>query len=213
MRAPDIGLKILLALREKGIGQQELAKKAGVAQSTISLYMGNKRSPKFELLVRIARALDKPVSYFTEEDNLVTEQTVKPTGPRFVPVLDPFLLSNINWENGSYPPGDYTHLEPTESADRHAFYARASGENLTGWANDRKIIFEGDLLLVEPGKPVEDGDIVFCKDGDRGTAIKKFRRLSDRIILLPLNDNHSPVVFGPEEKLVYFKISEIKRKL
>src|SRR5690554_8088846 len=50
----SFGLRLKHLRIEKGLTQDELAKKLGVAKSTISLYETNAREPNFEMLTKIA---------------------------------------------------------------------------------------------------------------------------------------------------------------
>jgi transcriptional regulator with XRE-family HTH domain len=64
--SPDIGTKIQQAREELGITQQELAAKLGCTQAALSNYELGKRRLYLANLERIASALRKPLSYFTE---------------------------------------------------------------------------------------------------------------------------------------------------
>ena len=61
-----IGMKIQQAREELGITQQELATKLGCTQAALSNYELGKRRLYLANLERIASALGKPLSYFTE---------------------------------------------------------------------------------------------------------------------------------------------------
>ena len=57
----DIGYKIKTMRISKGISQNTLAKKAGIAQSTLSYIEGGYKQPKFETLQRICQGLESGV--------------------------------------------------------------------------------------------------------------------------------------------------------
>jgi transcriptional regulator with XRE-family HTH domain len=63
---PSIGIKIQRAREELGITQQELATRLGCTQAALSNYELGKRRLYLANLERIASALAKPLSYFTE---------------------------------------------------------------------------------------------------------------------------------------------------
>lgn len=65
----NIGLNIKRAIRENNITQLELSKSSGVPTTTISNYINNRRTPRIEILNKIAYALCKPISYFYEDSN------------------------------------------------------------------------------------------------------------------------------------------------
>ena len=57
-----IGERIKQARKAKGLTQKELAEAVGVAEVTISQYEADKYSPKYDKMVKIAEALNIPVS-------------------------------------------------------------------------------------------------------------------------------------------------------
>jgi len=66
MVSPSIGMRIQQAREELGITQQKLAARLGCTQAALSNYEMGKRRLYLANLERIASALGKPLSYFTE---------------------------------------------------------------------------------------------------------------------------------------------------
>ncbi|HJX69454.1 MAG TPA: helix-turn-helix transcriptional regulator [Dehalococcoidia bacterium] len=66
MAHPSIGIKIHSAREELGITQKELATRLGCTQAALSNYELGKRRLYLANLERIASALGKTLSYFTE---------------------------------------------------------------------------------------------------------------------------------------------------
>ena len=65
------------ARKEKGYSQRDLGLLTGLSDKSISAYEKGKVIPPLEVLIRLAKELDKPVSYFVEEDlNPVEEASV-----------------------------------------------------------------------------------------------------------------------------------------
>jgi len=64
----NIGTRIQEAREELGITQHELAARLGCTQAALSNYELGKRRLYLSNLERIAGALGKPLSYFTEPD-------------------------------------------------------------------------------------------------------------------------------------------------
>lgn len=62
-----IGKRIKAARKAKGMSQQDLAEKIGIAQQTINRYESGKMIPRFIRLLKIAEALNVPI------DSLVTK--------------------------------------------------------------------------------------------------------------------------------------------
>lgn len=66
MDAKKLGKKIKIARIELDLTQTDLAKKIGAKQKSISRYENGISLPSIETLVKIAKALKKPTSYFLE---------------------------------------------------------------------------------------------------------------------------------------------------
>jgi transcriptional regulator with XRE-family HTH domain len=64
--SPGIGPRIQQAREELGITQQELAARLGCTQAALSNYELGKRRLYLANLEKIAAALGRPLSYFTE---------------------------------------------------------------------------------------------------------------------------------------------------
>ncbi|HVN96353.1 MAG TPA: helix-turn-helix transcriptional regulator [Syntrophorhabdaceae bacterium] len=67
MDKKKLGKKIKLARVELDLNQTELATKIGTTQESISRYESGLSLPSLETLVKIAKALKKPTSYFLDE--------------------------------------------------------------------------------------------------------------------------------------------------
>lgn len=59
-----LGQLIKEAREEKGLTQIQLAKMSNVTEPSIRKYECGKRNPKINTVIAIAKALDKPISYF-----------------------------------------------------------------------------------------------------------------------------------------------------
>lgn len=59
----ETGKRIVELLDKRGMTRKELAQKAGVTQAAISRYTKGNRSPKWEVIVRIADALNTTTDY------------------------------------------------------------------------------------------------------------------------------------------------------
>lgn len=59
----SIGDNIKQFRKDKGLSQKALGEKIGVSQQMIAQYETNKREPKLQALIKIAKALEIPVLY------------------------------------------------------------------------------------------------------------------------------------------------------
>jgi transcriptional regulator with XRE-family HTH domain len=64
----DIGKRIQKAREEAGLSQEELASALGITQSALSNYELGKRRLYLANMEQIAKVLERPLSYFMEEE-------------------------------------------------------------------------------------------------------------------------------------------------
>lgn len=72
---------------EKGLTQQELAKKLNVTKANVSVYLNAKRNPKPATIHKLAKALNVSPSYFIEEIDTKTIQPLNETTIVKLPIL------------------------------------------------------------------------------------------------------------------------------
>ncbi|MDR1245035.1 MAG: helix-turn-helix transcriptional regulator, partial [Endomicrobium sp.] len=87
--------KIKEAVKETGLTQGKFAKKIGIGESMISQWLASSRNPSLTILKKIARATNKPLSYFLDDS-----QTNVTTGDNFVLGKSHNVTSGIN-SNGT----------------------------------------------------------------------------------------------------------------
>lgn len=93
----EIGARIKAARADAGLQQNDLAKKAGLAQSTLSEIISGSRVTSVENLTKIASALDLSLDYLItgqERPQKVPQQT-KEDALRLVLTSDPQLVEKI----------------------------------------------------------------------------------------------------------------------
>lgn len=79
--------------------------------------------------------------------------------------------------------------------DPACFALRVRGDSMIGAG-----ILNGDMVVVRPQQNADDGQIVVARIGDEAT-VKRLRRRSGEIWLLPENDAYSPIN-GNEAELI-----------
>ncbi len=87
MALKQIGRKIQLAREEKGVTQLELSKILGITQAALSNYELGKRRLYLYQIEKIADFLEKPVSYFLDDDQFLDIQDLE---------INHEVLSHIN---------------------------------------------------------------------------------------------------------------------
>lgn len=68
------------------------------------------------------------------------------------------------------------------------FYLRVQGDSMKNIG-----MVEGSLVLFHKQQYAEDGDIVACLVGGDSATVKRFRRSKKNILLVPENDEYSPI--------------------
>ena len=79
--------------------------------------------------------------------------------------------------------------------DPGCFALRVRGDSMINAA-----ILSGDLVVVRPQQSADDGQIVVARIGDEAT-VKRLRRRSGQVWLMPENDNYAPID-GTEAELI-----------
>ena len=79
--------------------------------------------------------------------------------------------------------------------DPNCFALRVRGDSMIGAA-----ILSGDLVVVRPQQAADDGQIVVARIGDEAT-VKRLRRRSGRVWLMPENDAYAPID-GSEAEII-----------
>ena len=79
--------------------------------------------------------------------------------------------------------------------DPGCFALRVRGDSMINAA-----ILSGDLVVVRPQQSADDGQIVVARIGDEAT-VKRLRRRSGKVWLMPENENYAPID-GTEAELI-----------
>ena len=79
--------------------------------------------------------------------------------------------------------------------DPSCFALRVRGDSMVGAA-----ILSGDLVVVRPQQSADDGQIVVARIGDEAT-VKRLRRRSGQVWLMPENDAYDPID-GSEAEII-----------
>lgn len=91
------------------------------------------------------------------------------------------------------------------------FYGRVNGDSMIG-----ENIEDGDLLVIDRSIEPADGDLaVCCLDGE--FTLKRIRLETNRVWLVPANENFDPILVTPDHNLsvwgvVTYTIKRVQRK-
>lgn len=62
--------KVLKLMKEKGITQKELAKKSGIAESSVSRYLKADKRPRLDIVINFANVLEVKPEYLLDDSDI-----------------------------------------------------------------------------------------------------------------------------------------------
>lgn len=172
-------------LQERNIRQSELARMAGINKSSLSEYLSENYAPKYDNVVRIARALEVPLSTFLEGDDLPDIKKNDGQQDKEIPILGRIaagmpLLAQENIEG---------YMPRVNGMDAD-FCLRISGDSMI---NAR--ICDGDIVYIKQQPEVENGEIAAVLINDSAT-LKRVYKKDDTVELHAENPKYQPMVFS-----------------
>ncbi|WP_040596752.1 LexA family protein [Parvimonas micra] len=186
------GEKIKRLRKENRMTQAQLAKKLGVAPTTVSSWERNDNNPLMDNITLMAEIFDVPVSYFFDKkDGIIVnepaiEYSVSPVlkTPLYgsiaagaLSLVDPVTESNVRYINlPAEALGKYSHA-------KGLFALKVNGESMN------KVIPNGSYIACKPIEieDLKDDDIVIFSV-DNEYSMKRFRR----------DDENRVLIFSPE---------------
>lgn len=192
---------------ERGLTQQDVADRLGIAKSTYSGYETGRRQPGVEEIKALSKIFgvsgDAIIGNGTESD-LFDMRPVPPQG--MLPVIG--LASCGKGVIASEDILEYVAADASHCNDEH-YYLEITGDSMA------PVFSDGDLVLVHRQASVDSGDVgVFIVDGEEG-YIKKVKYDAENIDLISYNPYYPPMHFeGPDVLRVYVvgKVLEQKRR-
>lgn len=180
--------------------QQKLADKVGLSRSAISMYETDNSEPDINILTKFADFFNVSVDYLLgiEKSNAV-KIPVLGVIPAGIPInaIEEIL--------------DYEEISPEMSSSGEYFALRVSGHSMEPKISD------GDVLIVRKQETAENGDIcVVMVNGDNAT-VKKIKKESTGLMLIPNNPNYETMFFTDEEVIskpvkIIGKVVELRAK-
>jgi repressor LexA len=212
--------RLSVLLREyrlrKKLSQDELSKRVGVHQSSITLYENpnSDRWPKFENLVKICEILDLSDGEREElltiagvtkfKQSTIDMLRINKGELRRIPILTGVQASHFQ-EAIAHELDDHTQYIYTESRDKDSFAMRVVGDCMETEFN------EGDIITVSPNADVNHGDYaIFQENGNHAVTFKQFKKYGDQVILHPLNPKYQDIEVRGDVKIVGRVISKTK---
>jgi phage repressor protein C with HTH and peptisase S24 domain len=206
--------------KELGLSQLELAKKAGLSQTTISDIERGRNDGSRELMP-LAKALKVrpewlsdgtiPMLYGMDESGYDNIQLgLKLTNPyrHRVPVVGTAQLGDDGyWAELNGPTGHGDGVVRFETKDPNAYAVRCRGHSMMPRIRD------GEFVVLEPNKTPISGDDVLVRHLDGRVMVKRFLYERDGMIhLLSINEAFPPHAFPLEEIAVFHPVVGISMK-
>lgn len=194
----DVGKKIVLIRKSKGISQRKLAEMLKWSPSNLLRIEKGRVIPSLKTLEEIAKKLEVPITQ-------LLEPSLSPT----VPVVG--LASAGEGEfftDQGYPQGAgmYYIERPPQFNDPNGFGVEISGDSMSPKYED------GQVVLVDTRKRPQNGDfaLVGLMNGDK--FVKRYRESQGYVILESINPLYPPIIVQKEEIRFAYKIVWAREK-
>lgn len=186
----NFGERLKEERKKIGISQKDFGRKIGVAESTISLYESNKRSPDKEILKKISLVLGVSVDYLLGEDTPYL--TSKESKYVRIPVLGR-IIAGLPME-AIQEPIDWEEI-PRELAATGEFFAL----KVKGHSMEPRIL-EGDVVIVKKQPDVESGKVAVVLVNGNEATLKRVKKQKEGITLIATNISiYEPHFYTNEE--------------
>ena len=119
-----------------------------------------------------------------------------------IPVLGRVAAGPLTYANQEIE--EYLTLPMEEYGDGEYFALRIRGDSMIECG-----IFEGDIVILRRQSYAQEGDIVVALVEDEAT-LKRFKRVGDKIFLIPENRKYRPIVV--DNAMILGKLTAVYRK-
>lgn len=179
----SVGLKIKTLRKEFKMTQEDLAKKLGVAPTSVSAWERDANKPLMDKIMIMAELFNVPFTHFFDvEEYTETDEVLIP------------LYGNVSCGGGLViyeTPIEYLATPEDWLKSGEYFYVRASGDSMVGAR-----IYDGDILFMRKQDEVENGEIAAVCIEDE-IVLKRIFKSNDNFILQSENQKYPPRIFSP----------------
>lgn len=172
--------KIKHLRKQNNLTQDDLAKRLGVAKTTVSTWERGGNRPLMDKIVVMSDMFNVPISYFFDEPTEDIEIVN-------IPLLG--VISCGNPITAIENVDEYQKEIKTQLPTGNLFYLKAQGNSMY------PIIPDGAMVMVREQVDVENGEIAAVLiNGDEEATIKRVRRINDHILLEPENKEYNSII-------------------
>lgn len=195
-----IGQLIKQSRKEKGITQNELAKRIGVSAGAISRWeSGDIENMRRDRIEKLADALGiDPNIIIGIEPNKEMDGNIPILGRVAAGIPIDAVEEIIGYEE----------IPKRLLAYASYFALKIRGESM------QPNIQDGDIVIVRKQESASDGDIVIAQvNHDEEATCKRLKMYRDQIMLLSDNPAYSPQVYDAKDVHIVGVVTEVRRKL
>jgi SOS-response transcriptional repressor LexA len=205
-------LEIFRKIHENfGFNQSQIAKGIGVSPSSMSNYLSSRSyNPPSKILVKMRRYFDHLLKD-EQKSQMKKNLSFSPMEVRQIPLIYKWDLTGEKFSPGFFKTDKFKPILSSRLRDPKSFFVIATTDSMTG-----SVIQEGDYLLVEPGMPLQSGDLVLCYHPNFGLVVRRYcNPLKNISILLPIRDDCSFLTLNRKEfhESQIYRIGYIEREL
>lgn len=187
----SIGEKIKKLRLQKGIKQEELAKKLNISRQSISHYETGRAIPSIDVLKLLADYFGVTVDYFLTDKPGQSE--VEFVDVKFKNV--PLYSAPVSAGNGAFPDAIFVIGEVRAISDNIDFAVKVVGDSM------EPVAPEGSILFVKKQNHAFNGDMIVCTY-DGWVYVKWFIKDDDKIMLLSENPTYRPIIVEPDDRFI-----------
>ena len=205
---PEFSIVFKNLRKDNNLTQSELAKKLGLAPSTVGMYERGQREPDFETLEKISEYFCVNMNTLLGKEDALNNSNGSVVGIK-IPVLGKVAagipitaVENIL---------DYEEISSEMASSGDYVALRIEGSSM------EPRMYDGDVVIVRVQSTVEHGEVaVVMVDGSEAT-VKKVQFLNNGILLQPFNPTFEPLFYSAEEVeslpvRIFGKVVECRQK-
>lgn len=201
-----IGKKIQAARKEQNITAEQLAEMIDISQPHMSRLENGGTVPSLEKILEIAKVLDIPASCLVGDE--LDMEPVPAYQARPIPVVSQVqagLFTDIPMDSWNEEPVFSTH-----KVSASAFGLIVHGDSMA------ERFHEGDVIVVDPEKPVRIGDLCVVTVRDEAATFKRYNEMNGYIVLEALNPKYEAQMLKKDGEVpfrILGKVVDVKMKL
>ncbi len=173
-----------------GLSASEVARKAGVSGEHIRyIEKGERKSPGFDIVVRILRALrTDPLEFLQTTGYLSSGAEPAPLKTmRLVPIISWAMAGNWHRDGAPDYPANADEWTETNVEGKKVFALRIKDDSM------KPEFAEGDVIIINPQIVAVPGDFVIVKNSEKEAIFRQLKKYGRTLVLLPFNHRYPDI--------------------